>query len=133
MKIIWLCVGAMFVLLAACKVAFVLGMSHVALTIGTLATLPVAVTFYRMRLQSRLWYGCFELAVSLGFFYFLVANFYENEKPFGLDLITGRILTIFAAIYFMVRALENIGVGLQGSKYEKRWLAVFPPTNGGRA
>ena len=135
MKIIWLCVGAMFVLLAACKVAFVLGMPHAALIIGTLAMLPIAVTFYRMRLRNRLWYGGFELAVALGFFYFLVANFYENEKPFALDLVTGRMLTTFAAIYFMVRALENIGVGLQGSKYENGWLTVFPPSkqNGGKA
>jgi hypothetical protein len=126
MKIVLLCAGTMFALLAACKVAFVLGVPHAALILATLAMLPVAVSFYRLRLRYRLWYGCFELAVALGFFYFLLVNFFASGRPFEFELVTGRSLALFAAIYFMIRALENIRAGLKPEwVLTKRWDAIF--------
>jgi hypothetical protein len=41
-----------------------------------------------------------------------------------IELVTGRMLTLFAAIYFMVRALDNIGQGL-GPTYTERWKRFF--------
>jgi hypothetical protein len=67
--------------------------------------------------------------VSLGFFYFVLINSYQDQKPETADLVVTRMLTVFAAIYFMIWAIENVGVGLQGSKFEKRWDDLFKGTN----
>ena len=99
---------------------------HTALAIWTLAVLPLAAALYRLRRRNRVWYGGFELTIAVGFFYFLLVGIDSGwPKPMSLELILNRMLTFFAAIYFMVRALDNIGEGLAASKFKQRRDTLF--------
>jgi hypothetical protein len=93
----------------------------------TLAVFPFAVAFYRMRDVNRLIYGAFELLIALASLYVGIWRFASTPSPMSFDHVATVWLFLWVAIYFMVRALENIGVGLRGSKYKMRWDAVFHP------
>ncbi len=56
-------------------------------------------------------------------FYVGIISFYESNSPATFQLILTRMLLMFAAIYVMVRALDNIG--LEGSSLEGRWNGMF--------
>jgi uncharacterized protein with PQ loop repeat len=118
------CFGALLLLAAMGELAQLAGSRPIALAIWTLAVLPVTISLYRMRRRERIWYGCLEMAVAFGFFYFLLVGF-DSEVPISAQLITNRTLIMFAAIYFMVRALDNIGEGLPASKFKQHWEAIF--------
>lgn len=123
MKLQLSCGASMLALLAIGQLFKSAGDEHVAYALWTLAMIPIAFLFYRMRQRSKLIYGGFELVVAIGFFYFLVASFAESEKLMSDGLILSRMLTFFAAIYFMVRAIENIGTGVTGTRFEKLWTS----------
>jgi hypothetical protein len=63
-----------------------------------------------MRHRSRLWYGGLELLIALAAFYFVLLGMVEVAKPMTIELVVGRMLIFFVAIYFMVRALEITSV-----------------------
>lgn len=89
------------------------------------AIIPFAISFYRMRGVNRMMYGGFELLIAFVSVYVGIWRFVSTPYPPSLEHLATISLLLWVAIYFMVRALDNIGVGLQGSKYEKRWQAVF--------
>ncbi|HEX4409963.1 MAG TPA: hypothetical protein VH206_14420 [Xanthobacteraceae bacterium] len=91
----------------------------------TLGLLPMAFLFYRLRSTSRLAYGIFELIVALASLYVGIWKFSHDILYFSAGQALVVWLAFWAAIYFMVRAIDNIGVGLKGSKYEGRWNALF--------
>jgi hypothetical protein len=80
--------------------------------------------FYRMRSKTKLLYGILELLAAVGFFYFLLLGMQEKSVEKTIELIANRMLTIFAAVYFMVRAFDNIGQGLSGQN-AIRWKRIF--------
>lgn len=96
------------------------GWRHAALAAWALSLLPIAFSLYRMRHRSRLWYGGLELLIALTAFYFILLGIIEAAKPMTMELVVGRMLIFFVAIYFMVRALDNIREGL-GSSLAGRW------------
>lgn len=90
---------------------------------------PMAVLLYWFRRAHRFWYGGFEFVIAFGAMYFLLLGMITAVKAASISLgtITARILAMFAVAYFMVRALDNIGEGLQlWSVVEKRWNLWFP-------
>lgn len=99
-----------------------------ALLLWTLATVPVAIALYRTRGLNRLIYGLFEMLVALGVLYVWMLTVIKSPgAPLSLELIAPRILAIFVVIYFMVRALDNIGEGLKrGSRLYALWQKFFP-------
>jgi hypothetical protein len=125
MKIVLSGIIAMFGLLGLGWWAVKVGAVYEGLAICTVAMFVLAIVLYRLRQRNRIWYGGFELLVSLLAFYVGLLTFYESSTPASLQLIVGRILIMFAAIYVMVRALDNIGTGLRGTKFEKRWIRLF--------
>ena len=81
-----------------------------------------------MRRRNRLSYGLTELASACGLFYVTLVSM-ANRTPTELSagLISIRSLTFIALIYFMVRALDNIGEGLKPYPiWEARWDKAFP-------
>ena len=125
MKIVLAGAIAMFALLGIGEWMVAAGAERVGLASWTAAMLCIAIIFYRMRQRNRLWYGGFELTVSLVAFYFGLTTFYESEAPATVQLILGRMLLMFAAIYVMVRALDNIGSGLEKTRWASRWNRIF--------
>jgi|SRR5579862_5191113 len=106
------------------ELLYLAGWRHAALTAWALSMLPIAFSLYRMRHRSRLWYGALELLISLTAFYFVLLGIIEVAKPMTMELVVGRMLIFFVAIYFMVRALDNIRQGL-GSPLAGRWDSFF--------
>jgi hypothetical protein len=100
----------------------------VTIAFWTISAIPLAVSFYRMRRKSRLAYGLIEFLVACGLLYStMLAIVHHGPGVMTIETLTARSLTFFAMIYFMVRALDNIGEGL-GSDWPiaKRWNATFP-------
>ena len=117
--------GAFIVVLGTGELADLAGLRHLALLVWTLAILPFAVSFYRLRRRNRLVYGVLELIIAIGFFYFLLVGMAFADKPMTLELLFSRMLTMFAGIYFMVRGLDSIGEGLKKSPWQAKWERFF--------
>lgn len=99
------------------------------LVVGCISMLPMAVMLYWLRCVHRLAYGVFEFVVAFGVMYFIVLGMVYGtpSSEITTQLITGRTLTLFAVVYFMVRAMDNIGEGLRpGTRLAARWNDLFP-------
>ncbi len=94
-----------------------------------LSAFPIAVSFYRMKRRFRLMYGLFELAAACALFFVTLLGMIHPTDVwvFPNEKLLSRGLTFLALIYFMVRALENIGEGFNpSSSSAKKWNSVFP-------
>lgn len=102
---------------------------HLAVFLWALSAIPFGVSLYRLRRSSRLAYGLFELVVAWGVGYATILGLAFRRSPTSdpWNRFVAVSFGMFAVIYFVVRALDNIGEGLNAkSKAGKRWDAVFP-------
>jgi hypothetical protein len=76
---------------------------------------------YRLRERHRVWYGCLESLVALAGVVYLLKGLAENLHDMADAPLVARMAVIFAAVYVMVRALDNIGSELKDSKVAGRW------------
>jgi hypothetical protein len=83
-----------------------------AIVLWGVALLAIGVLLYRLRLRNRLWYGGFELLVTFVASYFVLLNLYEQATSLTMEIIVSRIIILFAAVYVMIGALDNIGEAL---------------------
>lgn len=91
----------------------------------SLSALPIAALFYSVRRANRIVYGLIELGAAVAALFFLMARMDPAELT--AETITARGVAILAIVYVMVRALDNIGEGIQpGSGLEGYWSRVFP-------
>jgi hypothetical protein len=89
---------------------------------GTLlVVLALAVLLYWARSRQRLAYGIGELLVG---FLGVVRVVIPHLQP--MQLGTSEGLQAMAGLYVMVRGLDNIGTGLQGTRWQGRWRRAFP-------
>jgi hypothetical protein len=66
----------------------------------TLSAIPIAVSFYRMRRKSRLYYGIFEFLAACALLYStMLAIIHHNPNALIVETLTARGLTFFAMIY----------------------------------
>jgi hypothetical protein len=101
----------------------------VTLFIWMIAMLPLAVSFYRMRRRHRVYYGVFELVAACALFYVTMQSIIHRgaAAPMSFETIATRSITFLALVYFMVRALDNIGEGLKRyPTWEAWWDKIFP-------
>ena len=100
----------------------------VTLAFWTISAIPLAVSFYRMRRKNRLAYGIVEFVAACALLYStMLAIVHHNPTVMIFETLTARGLTFFAMIYFMVRALDNIGEGLRSDwAISDRWNTLFP-------
>jgi hypothetical protein len=117
--------AAFLVLLGVGELADLAGFGHSALFIWTLSILPFAASLYRVRRRNRLIYGAFELLIAVFFFYFLLVGMTSVAKPMTVELVANRMLTMFAAIYFIVRGFDSIGEGLKQFGCHTNWDTFF--------
>ncbi len=83
---------------------------------GSMLVAGIALYFWRCR--GRRTYGLFEYAVGAVGAFILV---YEFEKARQLD----GVLKFAAALYVMVRGLDNIGKSLKSDSWVRRWEFLF--------
>lgn len=125
MKFVAISTAVMLALLFLAFIARYFGYTDTMFVLATAAVLPIAANLYRLRCNNKVVYGLFELVVAIGFFYFLALGTYQGPyQALTLELLVSRLLTFFAAIYFMVRALDNVGQGLTGA-HSVRWKQLF--------
>ena len=92
----------------------------------------VSVALYMMRRRARLIYGILETLVGLGAIFAAVINIIRLLDTQAEDLFIGQnkvvgAFLLAAAIYIVVRGLDNIGEGLPpDSKASRIWTAIFP-------
>ena len=109
------------------------GAVWILLSLWTLGLASLGVFLYMMRREARLLYGVIETLAGLGA---IVAALLNTIRLLGgppdENLFAGqnRFIALFllaAAVYVVVRGLDNIGEGLRnGSKAESRWNSIFP-------
>lgn len=102
------------------------GALYVTLIFWALSAVPLAVSFYRLRRRNRLFYGVVEMIAACVIAYVTMLGIvHGNTNGPKHEVFVG--ITLVALIYFMVRALDNIGEGIpKGSKCAQRWETVFP-------
>ena len=99
---------------------------YVTLIFWALSAVPLAVSFYRLRRRNRLFYGIVEMIAACVIAYVTMLGIVHRNTN-GPEHVVFVGITLVALIYFMVRALDNIGEGIpKGSKWAQRWETVFP-------
>jgi hypothetical protein len=93
----------------------------------------IGIFLYMMRQEARLLYGCIEVIFASGALAAAVINAIQVLESAGrADMPAGQakfvaIFIIAAAIYILVRGLDNIGEGLRKHPGpNKRWERIFP-------
>lgn len=87
-------------------------------TIAALLALGVGLFWYRQR--YRLSYGVFEFMAGAMMSIYV---FFPRFDYATLGVAQG--LQVLAGLYVMVRGLDNVNTGLQGTKLEAKWNQVF--------
>jgi len=88
---------------------------------GTLIALPLfGIVLFWCRQRLRLSYGFLECVVG-----FITSGyvFYPNFQYAGMNMIQG--VQVLGGLYVMVRGLDNVGKGIENTKFESRWKKVF--------
>jgi hypothetical protein len=104
-----------------------------ALCLWVAAFVCMGLFMYMMRQEERLLYGCIEIGFSIGALVAAVINAarvvatdtWEEWFP-GQNLFVA-IFIIAAAIYILVRGLDNVGEGLKRyPRAHRSWMDLFP-------
>jgi hypothetical protein len=90
----------------------------------SMAVIPFAISFYRMRSLNRTIYGAFEPLIAFLSLYVGIWKFASTSYPSSFEHLATISLFLWVAIYFMVRALDNIGQGLDPVR-RVRWQQFF--------
>jgi hypothetical protein len=103
----------------------IVGQSTAGVVVATFAVFSTAVLLYRLREKKRLFYGVLELVVSVISGFLVLQTFATNAHGVADQPLITRMALLFASVYVMIRALDNIGAGLKGTKSGEWWDAVF--------
>lgn len=88
---------------------------------GTMLGLPImGIALFWYRENFRLSYGAFELCVGIIMSYYV---FFPSFNYANLGLTEG--IQILGGLYVMVRGLDNVGKGIEGTRIESLWKKVF--------
>ncbi|AOS84366.1 twitching motility protein PilT [Chlorobaculum limnaeum] len=88
---------------------------------GTMVGLPIlGLGLFWYREKFRLSYGAFEFCVGLIMSYYV---FFPKFNYSGIGFSEG--IQILGGLYVMVRGLDNIGKGVDGTRFESFWKKVF--------
>jgi hypothetical protein len=113
---------ALIALTGFCSIA---GQSTAGVIVATLAVFSIAVLLYRLREKKRLFYGLLELGVSIISGFLVLQSFAANSHGVADQPLITRMALLFASVYVMIRALDNIGVGLKGTEAGEWWESAF--------
>jgi hypothetical protein len=94
---------------------------NIALLVWTGALVAVSIMLYRLREQNRAWYGALEFVIAIVGFFMLLKALHDNYHGAADAPTIVRMGLLFAAIYVMVRALDNISAGLRGTNTQSLW------------
>jgi hypothetical protein len=113
---------ALIALTGFCSIA---GQSTASVITATFAVFSIAVLLYRLREKGRFFYGLLELAVSIIGGFLVLQSFAMNSHGVADQPLITRMALLFASVYVMIRALDNIGTGLKGTQAGEWWDSAF--------
>lgn len=88
---------------------------------GTVVALPcLGVFLYWYRQRFRLSYGVFEFIVGVMMTYYV---FFPSFNYAALSVVEG--IQILGGLYVMVRGLDNVAKGVEGTRFEPLWKTFF--------
>jgi rRNA-processing protein FCF1 len=88
---------------------------------GTVVALPLlGVTLYWYRQKYRLSYGIFEFIVG---FVMTLYVFFPTFSYTALTVVEG--IQILGGLYVMVRGMDNVSKGVEGTRVESVWRKLF--------
>jgi hypothetical protein len=88
---------------------------------GTLIALPVlGIGLYWYRERFRLAYGVFEFIIGLFMTYYVFFPNFDYSKIGPVETIQ-----VLGGLYVMVRGLDNVGKGTEGTRLEQLWKKLF--------
>lgn len=88
---------------------------------GTVVALPaLGVALYWYRQRFRLSYGIFEFLVGVMLTYYV---FFPTFSYAALTVVEG--IQIIGGLYVMVRGLDNVSKGVEGTRFEQSWKKLF--------
>lgn len=88
---------------------------------GTVVALPLLGIFlFWYRQRFRLSYGVFEFIVGVMMTYYV---FFPNFSYVALSVVEG--IQILGGLYVMVRGLDNVSKGVEGTRLEPLWKKLF--------
>ena len=125
MKRLWIWMAVMVGLLVLGKLIDFAGASFVGLIVWTFAVTWIAMGFYRVRELNRLIYGVVELAFGTTSVFLVLFSLYKNKSGVADGPLIIRMALMLAAVYVIVRAFDNIGAGLKGKSFERRWRKIM--------
>jgi hypothetical protein len=126
MKVVIICALLMLAFIGLGQAAVYNAATHLAIVLWSFAVLALGVSFYRLRMRNRLWYGGFELLVALVASYFILLNLYQHALALTAEIVVSRMIILFAAVYVIARALTNIGEALPSAgRFTKIWNRLF--------
>jgi hypothetical protein len=109
------------------------GAAWLLLSLWTMGLASLGIFLYMMRREARLLYGLIETAAGLGGIVAALLNAIRLlSGPPEANRFVGQnrfvaLFSLAAAIYVVVRGLDNIGEGLHdGSKAHSWWNSIFP-------
>ncbi|UHC82003.1 PIN domain-containing protein [Pseudomonas sp. NIBR-H-19] len=88
---------------------------------GTLVAMPVfGVLLYWYRQRFRMSYGVFEFFIGLIMTYYVFFPDFSYEK---ITVVEG--IQIIGGLYVMVRGMDNLSKGVEGTRFETMWKKIF--------
>lgn len=88
---------------------------------GTILALPlIGIGLYWYRERYRLSYGVFEFCVGVLMGYYIFLLDFDYSK-----LGATHAIQILGSLYVMVRGMDNIGKGIEGTKFGAYWKQIF--------
>jgi hypothetical protein len=88
---------------------------------GTILALPlIGIGLFWYRERYRLSYGVFEFAVGVFMAYYIFLPDFDYSK-----LGTLHAIQVLGGLYVMVRGMDNIGKGIDGTKFSAYWKRLF--------
>jgi hypothetical protein len=70
-------------------------------------------------------YGLLELVVGVVGAYFVLRSMSGDANGLTDSVLYLRMTLMFASVYVIVRAFDNIGVGLKGTRFEPHWKKLI--------
>ncbi|QQO23859.1 hypothetical protein JJB98_30275 [Bradyrhizobium diazoefficiens] len=114
-----------FALIALTGFCLITGQSTAGVIVATFAVFSIALMLYRLREKWRLFYGLLELGVSIIGGFLVLQSFASNSHGIADQPLITRMALLFASVYVMIRALDNISAGLKGSEAGEWWDSAF--------
>lgn len=108
-------------------ITFLMNLDKIFETVNIWGTLLIlvggAIIVYWIRCRKRLGYGILECIIGV----FMAVNIFYPDFDYSKFTFNSTVLLqILAGVFAIIRGLDNVGKGLEATKWGVKWQRVFP-------